>query len=64
MGKEYRIVTDEFNGYEVQCRRWWFPIWLQVGINSHRTIEEARAFAEGAARSEVEYLGRFVPHNK
>jgi hypothetical protein len=54
---EYRIVRDRYAGYEVQIRRWWFPVWLQVGINTHRTIEQAEEFAQGYAKPKVKYLG-------
>lgn len=56
---EYRIVTDAYAGYEVQ-RRWrWFPFWIQVGTNTHSTIEKAEAFAKERAnvRSVVRQLG-------
>lgn len=42
----YRIVTDEYAGYEVQIKRWWMPIWFQKwkygGVNTFRTIEDAQ----------------------
>lgn len=38
---KYRIVTDEFLGYEVQTKKWWFPIWLSVGINTFPSVESA-----------------------
>lgn len=60
MKKEYRIVRDCFLGYEVQVRRWWFPIWVQAGFaNTHSSIEKARAFARALENECVEYLGRF-----
>jgi hypothetical protein len=47
--KRYRIVEDNYLGYEVQSRRWWFPFWLEcsssIGIsNTHPTIEKAKEF--------------------
>lgn len=54
---KYRIVKDNYSGYEVQIKRWWFPIWLQVGLsNTHRTIEDAEAFVEGSCSRAVKYL--------
>ena len=48
--KKYRIVTDNYCGYEVQIWRWWFPFWVQVWesghINTHRSIEEAKEFID------------------
>lgn len=44
---KYRIVTDNFAGYEVQCKRWWWPFWIQCGYtNTHRTIEAANFYAQ------------------
>jgi len=48
----YRIVTDQYLGYEVQSRRWWFPFWIQCGdgrycySNTHQTVDAAKAFIE------------------
>lgn len=49
---KFRIVEDNWSGYEVQIKFWWFPFaWLQVdynlgifGTNTFSTIEEARGF--------------------
>jgi len=43
--KQYRIVTDKYNGYEVQRRNLIFPFWIQIrkgklDTNSQSTIEE------------------------
>jgi len=44
---KYRIVRDNYLGYEVQIRRWWFPIWLECQFsNTHISIEKAEAYAE------------------
>jgi len=49
---EFRIVIDNYAGFEVQSWRWWFPIWLQCGsTNTHSTIEDAEAFAEKFAKN-------------
>lgn len=49
--KKYRIVRDRHLGYEYECQVWrlWWPFWTQMGnmgygTNTHRTIEEAKAF--------------------
>lgn len=56
---EYRIVTDSYNGFEVQVRRWWWPFWSQADFcNTHTTIENAEAFARRLARPTVKRLGR------
>jgi len=40
---KYRIVTDLFAGYEVQCKRWWFPFWIQRRYtNTHKTVDKAK----------------------
>jgi len=42
----YRIITDNYNGYEVQIRRWFFPFWVQIGeqgfTNTNPSIESAK----------------------
>lgn len=59
MKNEYRIVRDNYAGYEVQIRRWWFPLWVQVNfINTHFSIERAEKYAKDHANGDVKYLGR------
>lgn len=43
---EYRIVTDNFAGFEVQIRTWWWPFWTQCDfINTRPSVESAEQFA-------------------
>ena len=42
MKNKYRIVTDNYSGYEVQIKRWWFPVWRQIGINTFTSIDHAK----------------------
>lgn len=49
MKSKYRIVTDNYNGYEAQVKHWWFPfIWFQMfkcgWANSFATAEDAVSF--------------------
>ena len=42
----FRIVSDEYLGYEVQKKRWWFPFWIQINgryplVNTSSSLEEA-----------------------
>lgn len=40
--KRYRIVSDNYLGYEVQTWRIWFPFWVQVGFsNTHESVARA-----------------------
>ena len=48
--KKYRIVSDNYLGYEVQCWRIWMPFWLQCRgpsgpANTHPSIGKAREYA-------------------
>ena len=44
---KYRIVKDEFAGFECQVWYIWFPFWTQLsGINSHSDIERAKKYIE------------------
>lgn len=47
---EYRIVRDNYLGYEVQMRLWWWPFWVECDfVNTHSTICKAEAFAQAHA---------------
>lgn len=55
---EYRIVRDNYCGFEVQIRRWWWPFWCQADFsNTHSSIEAAEQWAKVHAASHVKYLG-------
>ena len=59
--REYRIVTDNYAGYEAQMRRWWhYPFWVQLGgVNTHKSQEAAERHCKLHAQSGgvVAYLG-------
>ena len=39
---KYRVVTDNYLGYEAQYRPWFLPFWQQLNrTNTRSTIEEA-----------------------
>lgn len=55
MSITYRIMTDHYSGFEVQYRSSWWPFWRQClgsssPVNTHKTVEDAEAFAEYDAR--------------
>ena len=56
---EYRIVSDNYSGYEVQIRRWWFPFWCCIDSNTHTTTERAQSWAEAHAHKNIKYLGKW-----
>lgn len=51
MKNRYRIVPDTFAGFEVQIKRWWFPVWLEVGTNTFQTVEIATAWIRSHQRA-------------
>jgi hypothetical protein len=60
--KHYRIVVDNYAGYEVQVWRPWFPFWTQAnGTNTHLTVERAEQYAHldalHSAGKVIKYLG-------
>lgn len=57
---KYRIVRDGYAGYEVQRKRWWFPFWMQAGINTWRTVEQAKAHID-RLKSPVVYVDKNQP---
>lgn len=44
---KWRVVTDNYSGYEIQKKFWWLPVWLQanrygeVGVGTFCTVDEA-----------------------
>lgn len=39
---KYRVVKDNYLGYESQYKKWHWPTWRQIGgSNTHATLEEA-----------------------
>lgn len=41
----YRIVKDNYAGYECQVSYLWIPIWFQInGVNTHNSIAAAKKF--------------------
>lgn len=44
---QYRIVRDDWAGYECQIKRWWWPFWSQMDFtNTHLTLGEALAYID------------------
>jgi hypothetical protein len=52
MKNKYRVVSDEYFGFEVQINFWWLPgFWFQCfsanGLgNSHDSLNKAKKFIE------------------
>lgn len=43
----YRIVRDNYLGFECQKWRLWFPFWIQMDFgNTHPSIEKAISYIE------------------
>lgn len=41
--RKYRIVDDNFAGYEAQVKYWWWPFWIQCfGVNTASTLSGAQ----------------------
>jgi len=54
---KYRIVKDNFAGYEAQFRYWWMPFWKQINFtNTSSTIENAKKIIDGKRKSVVEII--------
>jgi hypothetical protein len=44
---KYRIVRDNYAGYEVQKWRFWFPFWVECDyMNTHLSLERAKRYIE------------------
>ena len=39
---KYRIIRDNYGGFECQKWRWYYPFWVQMEVvNTNTTIEQA-----------------------
>lgn len=48
----YRICRDDYAGYEVQYKLWWWPFWMGCyGINTWPTLEDAKIALQQHKRS-------------
>lgn len=57
----YRIITDNYSGFEAQVKYWFFPImWLQIGVqgfsNTSTTIKQAEAVIRGHKQVVIKYI--------
>jgi len=53
---KYRIVGDNYCGYECQVKRWWFPVWVQLnGVNTWLTLDSAKRHIERISKVHAIY---------
>jgi len=58
--RRFRVVTDKYEGFEVQIKRWYYPFWLQVGhTNTHSTIDEAKEFI-AKTKNDLDFKSKVV----
>lgn len=54
--KKYRVIRDNFSGYEAQVRYWFFPFWLECfGTNTTSSLEGSKKVIENH-KSKVVYI--------
>ena len=53
---KYRIVRDNYCGYEVQFRYWWMPFYFQGDCNTHVSVERALAYANKKRNKVILYV--------
>ena len=64
--KKYRIVSDNYSGFEVQKKIWWFPFWLQISgsyganANTSRTILIAEELIQIDREKRRDIVGKVV----
>lgn len=60
---KYRVVQDNYAGFEAQVKFWWFPVcWWQLcesgrarGTNTYPTLQEAENLCRVHARKSTIY---------
>ena len=55
---KYRIVRDNYCGYEAQVKYWYWPFsWVQAGgTNTHLDVEAAEKYIRGVMGTVVKYV--------
>ncbi len=49
---KYRVVTDNYLGYEAQYKPWFLPFWQQLNeVNTHHIIERALEMCKAFKRN-------------
>lgn len=49
----YRIVRDNYAGFEVRIKPWWSLVWYEKGgSNTFSTVEKARDYALGGRKGQ------------
>lgn len=44
---KYKIIPDQYLGYEVRIWRIWWPFWVQCDLcNTYKTIENAKKYID------------------
>jgi hypothetical protein len=64
--RRYRIVKDNYLGYEVQSRMWLLPFWFECNsgtytTNTHSSIEEAKKFIQNRVNGGIPIM-EYNPH--
>jgi len=57
--KKWRIVTDFYLGYEIQCKLWYWPFWVMPALNTSATLESAKKKLEGYKHPAKKKLERY-----
>lgn len=48
---KYRVVADNYCGFECQKKSWWWPFWYPLGFtNTHSTLGLAKKHIEGSGK--------------
>lgn len=64
MPRRYRFIGDDADGYEVQVRWRWLPVWVRAGIDhTHDTLADAGAHARKHADFEPIQIVGVIPMN-
>jgi hypothetical protein len=55
--KRYRIVYDNYAGYEAQVWRIWWPFWCMLGkVHTYSTLEAAESHINRNSNKLVKYV--------
>jgi hypothetical protein len=52
-----KIVIDEYNKFEIQIKRWWFPFWIKCWknriVNSFNSLDDVKKWIQNGRKKDI-----------
>lgn len=57
---KYRVVTDQYAGFEAQSWRIWWPFWVQININTFYSVDDAVEYINSVRSPKAKFTKRIM----